>query len=87
MEIQNSPTKGKIEIPGDTIALQDAMDAMVITYQDKATTLNERQWLRYNYAEFAKKYNDLAGKAIMLVNITSVIAAMNYKSKKSDTLK
>jgi hypothetical protein len=87
MENVTDPTKGKIELPGDTIALQDLMDGMVASYQEKSKPLQERQWLRYNYAEAAGKYNQLAGKNIMLVNITSVIAASNYHAKKSDTLK
>jgi hypothetical protein len=87
METANDPTKGKIELPADTNLLQDLMDSMVASYQEKGKPLQDRQWLRYNFAQAAEKYNAMAGKKLMLVNITSVIASMNYREKQKDVLK
>lgn len=87
METSIDPKTGFVELPGDTISLTDLMDELIKQFQRKPVIFSKREWLRKNYEAAAQKYNDLAGKRIMMENISSVIASMNYRSKKGDTLK
>lgn len=87
MELSTDPKKGNLELPADLISLTDLMDELVKQFREKPLGMAERQYLRINYTAAAEKYNELAGKKIMLLNINSVIASMDYASKKGDTLK
>jgi hypothetical protein len=87
MEKSTDPKTGYLELPGDTIALTDLMDELIKQFQARPLSFGQRQWLSDNYRAAAKKYNELAGTKIMMDNISSVIASMNYREKKGDTLK
>jgi hypothetical protein len=87
MEKSTDPKTGYLELPGDLIALTDVMDELISQFQGKPLSFGQRQWLKDNYTAAGKKYNQLAGRKLMMTNISSVIASMNYRSKQSDTLR
>jgi hypothetical protein len=87
MEFKKDPVTGYLVLPDNTIELTDIMDKLIEMFQVTPLGFADRQWIRLNYTAAAEKYNQVTGKKIMLLNINSVIASMNYKAKKGDTLK
>jgi hypothetical protein len=86
MEFRKDPVTGYLVLPDNTIDLTDIMDKLIEMFQVTPLGFSDRQWIRLNYTAAAEKYNQVTGRKIMLLNINSVIASMNYRAKKGDTL-
>jgi hypothetical protein len=87
MEFKKDPVTGYLVLPDDTIELTDIMDKLIEMFRVTPLGFADRQWIRLNYTAAAEKYNQVTGRKVMLLNINSVIASMDYKAKKGDTLK